>query len=477
MQQQASCRRAHAKPPRLLPARDRRCCSVTCSSATASSPRPPSVEPDAAPAKAPAKAGRHRLDPRVARPARRDARRRDRPPRRRGRRRRVSTSQVGLDPLGAGVRSVSLNAVPRRRPRTAGPPRASSTSSPPPPTSREPAFLLYHYEQKDMLRRTPRRNARPAHVAGRQAGRQGRRRRRSTARRGRRVSFATEIDGVRITKTYSLVAGEYHVGLEVKLERPKPASAIREEDEASRRSSATSSPAARGCPIEGKWYTSIFRNSLDRPRGRQGLHRHRDFQELRSISVGLGGNAVDARRTTASSATPASRSSISPPSSSSTTSQKDQRLPPRRPADAGDGRPQGPGQARLARPGRPRRPRQRRRQDRADGLPAAARRQTRRKSTPQREPLREGVPVAVIYTHAGYDERLKECPRVIADIRVGDRGRGDARRSGRTTSPSASAPRTSSSRRAATVTHKYLLYHGPVKPSLLGQLRGDARRR
>ncbi|HTK74432.1 MAG TPA: membrane protein insertase YidC [Gemmataceae bacterium] len=70
------------------------------------------------------------------------------------------------------------------------------------------------------------------------------------------VAFSTDLadKGVRITKTYSLKKKEYHVGLTVKVERLPDA----KQTEPFRYQLA----GAHGLPIEGEWYTTIFRNTL-----------------------------------------------------------------------------------------------------------------------------------------------------------------------------------------------------------------------
>ncbi len=69
-----------------------------------------------------------------------------------------------------------------------------------------------------------------------------------------RLRSAAAVKGVRITKTYSLTEGEYHLGLEVRREaRGRRRGAGQVPLSAGRR---------RGLPVEGKWYTSVFRNAL-----------------------------------------------------------------------------------------------------------------------------------------------------------------------------------------------------------------------
>ncbi|HZY84877.1 MAG TPA: YidC/Oxa1 family insertase periplasmic-domain containing protein [Gemmataceae bacterium] len=102
-------------------------------------------------------------------------------------------------------------------------------------------------------------------------------------RRRLRVSFQNEAQGVTVTKTYSLVEGDYHLGLEVKLALAKGAKDVKFRYQMT---------GAHGLPVEGKWYTSIFRNALI---GEQNVEKHgivRDLQDLRQISHWGGGKEV-----------------------------------------------------------------------------------------------------------------------------------------------------------------------------------------
>src|SRR5262249_21555302 len=92
----------------------------------------------------------------------------------------------------------------------------------------------------------------------------------------------TEVQGVVITKTYTLTEREYHLGLEVTLERKKGASG-----EVKFRYQLL---GAHGLPVEGKWYTGTFRNALIALE--RGGSITRDLQELKEISVKGGGNLV-----------------------------------------------------------------------------------------------------------------------------------------------------------------------------------------
>jgi len=109
-----------------------------------------------------------------------------------------------------------------------------------------PSFLLYHYAQPDALRPEPLLGDktwtlvdRPGDVA---SGRQ-------------EVSFRAELPefGARITKTFSLERDHYHVGLALKIEKIPGATA---------KPLRYQLAGAHGLPIEGEWYTSVYRNFI-----------------------------------------------------------------------------------------------------------------------------------------------------------------------------------------------------------------------
>ncbi len=98
------------------------------------------------------------------------------------------------------------------------------------------------------------------------------------------VSFQTETQGVFITKTYSLTEGEYHVGLEVRMR-------LKDEADKAGKKIRYQLTGAHGLPVEGKWYTSIFRNALIARTDKEG-NVYRDLQTLQQISHWGGGNEV-----------------------------------------------------------------------------------------------------------------------------------------------------------------------------------------
>jgi YidC/Oxa1 family membrane protein insertase len=103
-------------------------------------------------------------------------------------------------------------------------------------------------------------------------------------RRRESVSFQAESQGVLVTKTYSLAEGEYHVGLEVKMR-------LKDGAEKNGKKFRYQLTGAHGLPVEGKWYTSIFRNALIARVDKDG-NVYRDLQDLRQISHWGGGNEV-----------------------------------------------------------------------------------------------------------------------------------------------------------------------------------------
>jgi YidC/Oxa1 family membrane protein insertase len=207
---------------------------------------------------------------------------------------------VKLDPLGAGVRSVLLNKFQKAN-EFGQPVWTSGDEKKPVPLELVPAEanklhpsnLLYHYKLDSD---EPTNVIKPLDTLGRirwevvkvgdkaiqtrQVEKDGEQRQQD------RVSFRATVDGVEITKTYTLVEKEYHVGLEVRLKRLAGAS---NQEKVRFRYQLT---GAHGLPVEGKWYTSVFRNALiGLERASDGL-LERDLQDLRQISRWQGGKAV-----------------------------------------------------------------------------------------------------------------------------------------------------------------------------------------
>jgi YidC/Oxa1 family membrane protein insertase len=196
--------------------------------------------------------------------------------------------KVLLDPRGAGVRSVILNKF-QEEDNNGRPVWLDEKNRVPKPlelinsnaNALSPSFLLYLYSKRSG-------DERPLETLGQRTW--------TTdpavitdvsGRKRQSVSFHTDVKdpGLRITKTFSLLEGEYHLGLEVKLERQAGSGPA--EDVAVRYQLA----GPHGLPIEGKWFTSVFRNALIARE--EGSSISRDLQDLRQISIWDGGNAIN----------------------------------------------------------------------------------------------------------------------------------------------------------------------------------------
>ncbi len=194
---------------------------------------------------------------------------------------------VTLDPLGAGVREIVVTKFEGADWR--GLPNGQRLALVPAEANRvSPSYLFYHYnvndpnddKPMDTLGRTRWKvlGEKDNPVVEETVEKDGVRRRRL------RVSFQAEAQDVLVTKTYTLGEGDYHLGLEVKLAL-KPGV----NKEVKFRYQMT---GAHGLPVEGKWYTSTFRNALI---GQEDLVKHgivRDLQDLRQISHWGGGKEV-----------------------------------------------------------------------------------------------------------------------------------------------------------------------------------------
>lgn len=187
-----------------------------------------------------------------------------------------------LDSHGAGVRSVILTdfkmADELGRPVFLTDDAGRPTREPAPMelvqeslNRNNPSHLLFHYPRPDEV------DPRPAPYLGRenweQVGDV------DSDDDGQRIAYRATINGVTITKTYSLKKGDYHIGLEVKLEADR---------EMPFRYQLTS---AHGLPIEGAWYTYTFRNALVTRVDSAG-YASRNFQEMRFIALRGGGDKV-----------------------------------------------------------------------------------------------------------------------------------------------------------------------------------------
>ncbi|HEV8059672.1 MAG TPA: YidC/Oxa1 family insertase periplasmic-domain containing protein, partial [Gemmataceae bacterium] len=100
-----------------------------------------------------------------------------------------------------------------------------------------------------------------------------------------KVAFSTEVPSLdlRITKTFTLNPGDYHLGLSVKLERLGKST--------ERSQFRYQLAGGHGLPIEGLWYTTTFRNALVGGLANRDVF-WRDYQDSRSIGAHAGGDLV-----------------------------------------------------------------------------------------------------------------------------------------------------------------------------------------
>jgi YidC/Oxa1 family membrane protein insertase len=187
--------------------------------------------------------------------------------------------RVLLDPRGAGVRSVLLNKFQAAN-ELGQAEEGKRLELVPDAFNRElPSFLLYHFDSHDSA------EERPVDTLGRELWQVDggvKKDHLEDGRQRQQVSFHAEVDGVVVTKTYTLTEGEYHLGLEVKLARKSGEKAV------DFRYQLT---GAHGLPVEGKWYTGTFRNALiGRVDDRGSVWR--DLQDLRQLSQWQGGSKV-----------------------------------------------------------------------------------------------------------------------------------------------------------------------------------------
>jgi YidC/Oxa1 family membrane protein insertase len=178
---------------------------------------------------------------------------------------------------GAGIKSLVLNKFPEAdsmgRPAPGNPPPPMTLIPPDAP----PSNLLFHYDKPE----TP---DRPRGLLGERDWKL------ETVKNGandatQSVTFSTRLTTLDITikKTYTLSPGTYHIGLTVSLERGKDAKkALPFRYQLS---------GAHGLPIEGEWYTTIFRNAMI---GLEDKERRiwRDFAPSQQISFQEGGPEV-----------------------------------------------------------------------------------------------------------------------------------------------------------------------------------------
>ncbi len=183
--------------------------------------------------------------------------------------------KVLLTSKGAAVEGVTLNkfAQANRLGRPAEPPQRLHLV---PENSYEPSNLLYHYAAPV--------NGDPAHPLDTLGEQEWKLRslKNGPADDVHEAVFTTRLpqEAVTLTKTYSLARGTYHVGLTLRMERDKTSG-----KPSMFRYQLT---GGHGLPIEGEWYTTIFRNALV---GTDTKHRvWRDLQDSRTIGFRGGGD-------------------------------------------------------------------------------------------------------------------------------------------------------------------------------------------
>ncbi|HZT78949.1 MAG TPA: YidC/Oxa1 family membrane protein insertase, partial [Gemmataceae bacterium] len=104
---------------------------------------------------------------------------------------------------------------------------------------------------------------------------------------GQRISFATDYRDLRLTKTFTLRPQDYHVGLEVKVERRAGAKPETKEFR-------YQLDGAKGLPIEGVWFASVLRKSLIGRVQRSNNELVRSEEDVRRIAQREGGDEVRA---------------------------------------------------------------------------------------------------------------------------------------------------------------------------------------
>ena len=179
---------------------------------------------------------------------------------------------VDFDPTGASVARIVLNKF-----------KAASAVGKPedhllelvPPDPYLNSNLLYHYNLDD-----PKADY-PLDTLGRRVWDAGKK---DVSEDGRqRISFTTEIQGVLLTKTFTLEPHAYHLGLEVKLELARGSKRKGQKF----RYQFTS---GHNLPLDGRSYASTFRHALI-ARVRSG-DVWRNYQDVREIALKQGGESV-----------------------------------------------------------------------------------------------------------------------------------------------------------------------------------------
>jgi YidC/Oxa1 family membrane protein insertase len=202
--------------------------------------------------------------------------------------------EATLDPRGAGVRKLVMNHF--QQADALGKPvfipgthdKKSLELIPEDRNTEIGSFLFYHYGNPldedyplDTLGRRIWKRVEPAEV--------------KEGETYQKAVFETKIQGVKVSKTYTLEPRWYHLGLEIRLElldktdpEARPDLLEKGEDWQPFRYQLM---AGHGLPIEGQWYTSTLRNAMiGKLNDGSG---ERVIQDLRSIVLKDGGDAVE----------------------------------------------------------------------------------------------------------------------------------------------------------------------------------------
>ena len=205
--------------------------------------------------------------------------------------------RVLIDPRGAGVRSVILNKFgaandlgrPEFLPANDGekPHFKPLELIPEAENTREPSFLLYHFDPNDSAAERPFDTLGVVlwHKVGDVT--QVKNDKGEVVSQSVAFEYVLDKEDVKVTKIFSLNTGEYHVGLEVRVER-LPDRPARASDKNQFRYQLA---GAHGLPIEGKWYTNTFRNALVlRTDKENGVYR--TLEDSRQIGIWGGGSKI-----------------------------------------------------------------------------------------------------------------------------------------------------------------------------------------
>jgi YidC/Oxa1 family membrane protein insertase len=368
-----------------------------------------------------------------------------------------------LDPHGGGVRSLWMNKFEAAD--DDGRPAHTMLELVPDALNRQvPSFLLYHFAQDagpgdgplDALGHQQwevvKKNGKSVFVDTTDDGR---------ARQ--QVTFRATAQGVTIRKTFSLTEGDYHLGLTIDLERPE-AAAKADAKEKKPLVFRYQLAGAKGLPVEGKWYTHVFRNAYIGQVDAKGSVI-RDLQELQRISLWGGGNTqnrTDEHFIRYAGVAVQYFASVIVVDTDQVKGQDQKFLKTARPTLE-----TAVFKGRL-------------KASRRDNHMVLVSDDGRFEETifvpaDMREVVRDlepGEMVAVVYRLDSYDPRAKDSAKVALSVRTGSAAEAtqplweDDITVRVATEPIELKP-------GDKVTHRYLLYHGPVKPSLLAYLRGD----